>query len=239
MTYNIGELSPMKRHWISKSSNIPTRFWGFEPSDIVRDKGSFPEDIHDWIKTLQDGLCIKHPGGLGTTGRGLLFDGKPGMGKTTHAVTTLMEVVRNLPDDDTECRKLLHYSMQDYSLNARPVYYLTMTDLLWKKKSAWDAEGEEQKRLVSEMEGFHGRSRDDRLNVRVLVLDDLGKEYGSEYDKFSFDEILRSRYDQGLPTIITTNTPRENWKTKYGEVMASFAFEAFKRVALTGTDLRA
>jgi DNA replication protein DnaC len=76
------------------------------------------------------------------------------------------------------------------------------------------------------------------MNVRVLVLDDLGKEYGSKYDDYSFDDILRSRYDKGLPTIVTTNKSREAWGTAYSEAMGSFAHEAFVRVKLVGEDLR-
>lgn len=238
MTYDVSKLSPIKRHWMVKTSNIPSRFWGFEPSDIVRDKGRFPEEINDWIRDLSEGLVVMNNGGLGITGVGLLFDGKPGMGKTTHAVTTLMEVIRNMPDEEIETRKLLHYSAEDFGLKCRPVHYLTMTDMLWKKKATFEADPEEKRSLIAEMEGFHGRARDDRFNVRILVLDDLGKEYGSKYDDFSFDEILRSRYDRGLPTIITTNTKRENWAQKYSEAMGSFAYEAFRRVTIDGEDLR-
>lgn len=238
MTYNVGEMNALKRHWLTKTSNIPMRFWGFEPSDIIRDKGSFPDVITHWVEDVVDGKIIKNPGDLGNTGVGLLFDGAPGMGKTTHAVTAISEVIRALPDEDDDLRKILHLGSTDIGMRARPVYYITMTDLIWKKKAAWDADGEERAKLVSEMEGFHGRSSDDRLNVRVLVIDDLGKEYGSNYDTFSFDEILRSRYDQGLPTIITTNVPRENWGSRYGAAMGSFVHEAFRQVRLTGDDLR-
>jgi DNA replication protein DnaC len=238
MTYEIGKLSPYKRHWLTKTSNIPVRFWGFEPSDIIRDKGSFPDVITHWVQDATDGKLIKNPGDLGNTGVGLLFDGAPGMGKTTHAVTALSEFIRSLPDDEEEARKILHMSSSDFGMKARPVHYTTMTDLIWKKKAAWDAEGEERSRLISEMEGFHGRSSDDRMNVRVLVIDDLGKEYGSNYDTFSFDEVLRARYDQGFPTVITTNVPRAAWAARYGEAMGSFVHEAFRQVKLSGDDLR-
>lgn len=238
MGYKVEGLTTLKRHWITKTSNIPMRFWGFEPSDIIRDKGSFPDVITHWVEDAVAGKIVKNPGDLGNTGVGLLFDGAPGMGKTTHAVTALAEFVRGLPDDDDEVRKILRMSHTDFGMAARPIHYITMTDLIWKKKAAWDADGDDRAKLVSEMEGFHGRSSDDRLNVRVLVIDDLGKEYGSNYDTFSFDEVLRSRYDQGLPTIITTNVPRETWGTRYGAAMGSFVHEAFRQVRLTGDDLR-
>jgi len=238
MTYDYAALSPVKRHWLTKTSNIPRRFYGWEPQDIIDDKGSFPEAIDNWVADVTGGHIIMNPGALGMTGKGLLFDGKPGKGKTTHAVVTLMEIIRKLPEDPEACRKLLYMSAEDFGMRSRPVYYLTMTDLLYLKKSAFEADGETRKRLQAEMEGFHGRSTDDRMNVRVLVLDDLGKEYGSKYDGFSFDEILRSRYDRGLPTIITTNTDISDWRSRYSEAMESFAHEAFRRVQLGGVDLR-
>jgi DNA replication protein DnaC len=92
--------------------------------------------------------------------------------------------------------------------------------------------------MNAEMEGFHGRAKEDYLNVRILVLDDLGKEYGSKYDDSSFDEVLRARYDKGLPTIITTNVSREKWADEYSDAMGSFAYEAFTRVRIIGEDLR-
>jgi DNA replication protein DnaC len=126
----------------------------------------------------------------------------------------------------------------DYGLNARPIYYMTYPEFLSKKKSTFDADPEDKKQMVYEIDGLHGRSKVDFLNVRLLVIDDLGKEYGSKYDDTSFDEILRSRYDKALPTIVTTNVMLENWQDKYGEAMASFAQEAFVRVPIVGSDLR-
>lgn len=230
MTYNLGELAPIKRHWIARSANIPMRFFGFEPADIIKDRGSFPAEIDHWLSDVNDGLVIKSPGGIGNTGVGLMFDGKPGVGKTTHAVTTLMELIRRLPDDEDAIRQIFRYESQDFSVRSRPIHYLTITDLLRRKKGSWDSETKESE--LMEIDGFHGRAKDDRYNVRVLLLDDLGKEYGSEYDKFSFDEILRSRYDAGLPTIITTNVLLNTWEVKYGSVMNSFVHEAFRQVTI-------
>ena len=238
MTYDIAELSGLKRHWLLRGSNIPRRFIGWGEEDIIKRMGSFPQEINDWLADALNGDIIKQIGGLGTTGTGLLFDGGPGLGKTTHAVTTIMEFVRSLPDDVRSARDILGMSSETYDMNCRPVYYLTYPEFLSRKKALISADGDSARGLTREMEGFHGRSHDDALNVRVLILDDLGKEYGSKYDDTSFDEILRARYDKALPTIITTNVPRENWAKQYGEAMGSFAHEAFTRVRIIGEDLR-
>lgn len=236
MAYNIGELSPIKRTWIFTRSNIPRRFMGLEPSDIIDRTGKFPEIIEEWLELALEGSVIKNIGGLGTTGVGLLFDGGPGLGKTTHAVTTLMEFIRRMPEDKFE--RLLGIKEGDMPSDMRPIYYLTFPEFLSRKKALIDAPSEERAELYREMEGFHGRAKEDWLNVRILVLDDLGKEYGSKYDDTSFDEILRARYDKGLPTIITTNISRDAWAAQYGAAMGSFAHEAFRRVVIVGKDLR-
>lgn len=239
MTYSLGDLSPEKRWWIMQNSNIPARFHGFGPDDIIRDLGTFPEEIDDWLTDALAGKIIKCSGGLGTTGVGLLLDGKAGMGKTTHAVVTIMEFIRNLPDDDVAARELLGYKEGDFGRKNRPIYYMTFPDLFSRKKAIFDADGEDRARMVMEMEGLHGRAKDDAMNVRVLVLDDLGKEYGSTFNDAAFDEILRSRYDKALPTIITTNVLLEQWDKQYKAAMGSFAHEAFRRVSLiTAKDLR-
>lgn len=236
MTYDIGELTSLKRHWLLRGSNIPRRFLGFEPADIAN---GFPPAIEAWTQKVLDGKAIKQLGGIGTTGVGLLFDGAPGLGKTTHAVTTAMEIIRRLPENTDEIARIFGVNASDVTQHFRPVYYMTYPEFLSRKKAMIDADPEAKKELYREMEGFHGRSKEDYLNVRILILDDLGKEYkGAGFNDASFDEVLRSRYDKGLPTIITTNVSREKWGAQYGEAMGSFAYEAFKRVRIIGEDLR-
>ena len=236
--YDINSLTSLKKHWLLRTSNIPRRFLGLEPEDVSKRAGSFPEEVATWIDDATNGRIIKGIGNLGINGVGLLFDGGPGIGKTTHAVVAAMEFIRQLPDDDAEAAKVLGMSNSDFGLQAHPVYYMTYPEFLSNKKSTFDADGEDKRNMVYQIDGLHGRSKFDWLNVRVLVIDDLGKEYGSKYDDSSFDEILRLRYDKGLPTIVTTNVSLENWESKYGEAMGSFAHEAFVRVPIIGSDLR-
>lgn len=238
MTYDIADMSSLKRHWIARNSNIPRRFWGFGKEDIIKGTGSYPEEISDWLFDVNAGRNILAVGGIGHTGVGLLFDGTPGLGKTTQAVVAATEFIRHLPDDPAVAQKLLHYDASDYGMKTRPIYFLTFVELMSRKKAIFDASPDDRASLHQEIEGFHGRSKDDHLNVRILILDDLSKAYGSNFDISSFDELIRSRYDKGLPTIVTTNKPQEEWKGQYTEAMGSFSHEAFHRVALFGGDLR-
>lgn len=236
--YDIYDLSPMKRHWLLRTSNIPRRFLGLGKEDIAERVGHFDDEIQYWIDDCLNAEIIRAIGGIATTGVGLLLDGSPGIGKTTHAVVAAMELIRQLPDDEAEMRRILGADPRDFGSNYRPIYYLTYPEFLSKKKASFDLDGEERREAYEEIQGFHGRSKLDWLNVRVLILDDLGKEYGSKYDDTSFDEVLRSRYDKALPTIVTTNVSLANWETKYGPAMASFANEAFRQIEIRNADLR-
>ena len=234
----MSELTPLKRFWLTKASNIPIRYEGWTKERIIEDTGKFPQVIDDWVDKMLDGQIIRNAGGLGSTGVGLLFDGGPGEGKTTHAVVAAMEFIRRLSDDSTEARKILHAKESDYGRNFRAVYYLTFPEFLSMKKASFDEEPADRREISRYIEGLHGRAKEDWLNVRLLIIDDLGKENASTYNDTSFDELLRARYDKGLPTIITTNRMREDWGTQYGEAMGSFVFEAFDRVRIQNKDLR-
>jgi DNA replication protein DnaC len=231
-------VSPMKRYWLEKSSNIPIRYAGWTKEKIMGSSGKFPIEIDEWLDSMLAGEVIKNPGALGSTGVGLLFDGGPGEGKTTHAVVAAMEFVHRLPDDPIKASKILHASPSDYGRQFRAVYFLTFPEFLAIKKQSFDSDGEDKREINRVIEGFHGRAKEDWLNVRLLVVDDLGKENGSRYDDTAFDELLRARYDKGLPTIITTNVMREDWAVQYSEAMGSFAYEAFHRVRIVNKDLR-
>jgi DNA replication protein DnaC len=239
MSYEISELGALKIQWLLRNSNIPRRFIGMDREDLRKYAGSFPEVIDEWLDEVLDKKIIKQIGGIGTTGVGLLFDGAPGLGKTTHAVVTAMEFLRRLPEDTAAAREVLGLKESDYGMYSRPIYYMTYPEFLARKKAMFDADPDSKKEMFLQMEGFHGRAQEDHLNVRLLVLDDLGKEYkGSGFNDASFDEILRSRYDRALPTIITTNVMRDNWEKQYGQAMGSFAFEAFNQVEIIGEDRR-
>ena len=175
--YDINHLSSIKRHWLTRTSNIPRRFFGLEPQDIIDRAGYFPEEVATWIDDAVHGHVIKQIGNIGVNGVGLLFDGGPGIGKTTHAVVAAMEFLRQLPDDDAEASKVLSINQKDYGLTFKPIYYMTYPEFLSRKKATFDAMPEDKREAMYELDGYHGRSKFDWLNVRVLVIDDLGKEY--------------------------------------------------------------
>ena len=56
---------------------------------------------------------------------------------------------------------------------------------------------------------MRSHSTDDLLaelkGVFLLILDDWGVEYGSDWEQAKFDELLTSRFASALPTVLTTN----------------------------------
>jgi hypothetical protein len=52
--------------------------------------------------------------------------------------------------------------------------------------------------------------------------------------------VLRTRFNNGLPTIVTTNIELKNWAGLYGDATESFANEAFSYLPITAAkgDLR-
>ncbi len=50
-----------------------------------------------------------------------------------------------------------------------------------------------------------------------LVIDDLGTESKSEFGMAVLDEIIHHREQDRLPTIITTNKGKDEWKAAFGE----------------------
>ena len=90
-------------------------------------------------------------------------------------------------------------------------------------------------------DGMLGECRDDAYNIRVLIIDDIGKEHTSlsGWQKNMLHHILRTRFNNGLPTVVTSNIEKEDWAASYGEATGSFIKEAFVYIPVGGTeDLR-
>ena len=143
------------------------RFLGLEPSDITDRTGLFPSEVSTWIDDVLEDHVIKQVGKIGTNGVGLLFDGTPGLGKTTHAVVAAMEVVRRLPDDEVKAASIFGIDQKNFGLGFKPIYYMTYPEFLSRKKSTFDADAEDKREMNYELDGFHGRSKFDWLNVQI------------------------------------------------------------------------
>ncbi len=201
-------LSPIQQRWLNNSA-IPARFHSVELATLepYTDDTTVRGLTGDWIKAVIDGRIICQ------SGVGLTFIGKPGHGKTTLAAATLMALIRA---PGFEGRPL------------RPVYFGYYPEILAMVKKTFGPEPVPEEALIDAM---FGRGSEP---IQVLVIDDLGKEHrtASHWAENFFDHLLRTRYDRGLPTIITTNVPLKEWGSAYGESMQSFAHEALTPISI-------
>jgi DNA replication protein DnaC len=186
---------------------------GWEFSDL--EQSPAVETVRQWVERVVNGEIIQKAGDP-FCGLGIMLVGNPGHGKTTLASTALQSLIRGIPGEVLGTPG---------TLPNRIGAFMDYPKLLRLQKSLWSEENEADQLLLDSIYGDSDRMN----NVRVFVLDDLGKEYRttSGWAENTFDALLRSRFNAGLPTIVTTNVELENWGGVYGEPMGSFALEAF------------
>jgi len=225
--YSLEEISPRTRAQIN-AAQFPLKTIGREFEDLDsyypnKEQTSVVEIAHDWMQEVIAGDVIRAKGS-DTCGLGLLLIGEPGHGKTTLASVIGQTLIRLSPKEV--------WGPTDQVIT-RPVFFADYPKLLRLQKRQWSDEDETEKSLI---DCIYGEAKPGD-NVRLLILDDLGKEYrtASGWSENTFDALLRARYNAGLPTIVTTNTPMGEWADTYGDSMASFAHEAFVPIAIIST----
>jgi len=168
----------------------------------------------------------RHPGKEGPQdvsrlGLGFALIGPFGVGKTTLAALTALEVRHR------------------YRV---PVFYTTTTAYLRNLRKQISISRQADAGVPEAVEQYWQIEKFCRQISRapLLVLDEIGREHqgGTTFAQTEVEDLLRSRYQSGLPTIAASNYDLESWGKLYTPPMGSFAFEAFQEVPMGGADLR-
>lgn len=228
--YKLTDLQLVRKSWV-KVAGIPSARVGYLLSDCTDLTQSDIDTVKMWLRVVKAGAVIKALGKK-SCGLGMLIYGKPGIGKTTLSLAIIQELLTKLP--------LESFAPTDGKILLRPCYFATYNDVLDLKGRTMSDDPTEEDTLL--WDGVLGEAKDDAYNIRVLVIDDVGKEHASlsGWQKNQLHHVLRTRFNNGLPTIVTTNIARENWDGLYGDATASFAKEAFTYLPIDPTrgDLR-
>jgi len=224
------EFKLRRRHWI-QAANVPVARVGWTLEDCTDVSPDVIEKLKAWIKLVNDKKVIRSLNEP-TCGKGLLIWGTPGLGKTTIALSIIQEM-------------MLTFSMESFDVREgntviTPCYFSTYNDLLSLKGRTMEEDVNDLD--INLYSGILGECRNDAFNIRVLIIDDIGKEHASlsGWQKNMLHHVLRTRFNNGLPTIITTNIKLKDWVGLYGDATESFAHEAFSYLPLesNGKDLR-
>jgi DNA replication protein DnaC len=202
--------------WLDCNIPKPLLGLGIESLDPLKDPRLGPRHVADWVLDLprtQAKNASGFPKNRQEFGRGLILVGSPGTGKTT-ALCAALTTVR-------------HFYF-------KTVYFTTFADYLRARQT------EASVRVTDEARDAASKVLHLTTTADVVGLDDVGHEYssGSGFGESILGELTRRRYNEGLPTIITTNLGADEWQAKYGDASTSFIRQACFPVIFDGPDLR-
>jgi len=82
-----------------------------------------------------------------------------------------------------------------------------------------------------------GETMESLQSAELLVIDDIGAEFESRFYTDAFYNLINSRMNLGIPTVINTNLTMEQLKDRYGDRIVS-RFLTMKILKFYGSDIR-
>jgi DNA replication protein DnaC len=108
--------------------------------------------------------------------------------------------------------------------------YVTCMGLIRAVRDTWRKDGDRSEREVIRMLGDE---------VRLLVIDEVGVQNGSDNEQNIIFEVLDKRYSGMLPTILLTNQDKDGFKSFVGERVFDRLIETSRWVAFDWASYRA
>ncbi len=197
---------------------VPEEYWWYKLNEFPGDQAA----------QKQTQSYIDHIAEMRDEGLGLLFVGLHGIGKTSLCCSVLKGAVAH---------RLLHQDEE----TGWTVQYKTLSQIITELVMLEKGRGRDTTKF--DLVLWH-----EEMMVDFLVIDDIGKEYSSKNQGWKmpiFDNILRRRKANKLPTIISTNIPIERKQPGaltldefYGDSIASILHSMLVPVKVGGDDMR-
>lgn len=149
----------------------------------------------------------------------LLLEGAPNRAKTMLAAALLNEYHDEISYNATG-KDLMQLRQQKL-----PVYFIQLAEFIDLNLRTFRLHDQVMKSLVAPDEYLEIDQllQDLKVRVKVLVIDDVGKEHhtATGFAEDAFDLLVRTRHNNGLTTIYTSNMPVQQWGSTYSDSMAS------------------
>lgn len=109
-----------------------------------------------------------------------------------------------------------------------PAVYTTVSDVFHRIKESYTTAG------LTEREAIMAFAR-----PALLVIDEVGRQYGTQAERAMFFEVINARYSDVKPTVIVSNLDAPNLKAYLGDsVLSRLAEGGGKFIFLAGKDMR-
>lgn len=199
---------------------IPRYVWPLKPRTL-------PDDAKSWLQSIQfrhRPVWEDQQAQPALFGNGIVLYGPSGTGKTVIASDLLRRLVelRIRNTDPT----LTNRSWHGQSMG-RFVDWQYASELFRRAVRSQSASEEADLLKASMVPAGDVMDRAD-----FLVLDDISRERATEFNSGELHRILRTRFNQGWTTIITTNHNPVEWPSVYGDVLSKFMNRSFDKVQI-------
>jgi len=153
-------------------------------------------------------ICKEFVKDFDDTKMSLLFWGEPGLGKTFLSTCIAKELIA-----------------KNHSVIYETAYktFSMLEELKFKRNDSAD-------KLKFKVDKLY--------SCDLLILDDLGSEFSTQYTTAALFDIINSRLIAGKKTVINTNLSIEELKKKYGERVISRIYGHFRVMRFIGDDIR-